>query len=67
MPVQQIILEQQQSKDGADQEPIINKDKFRRSKQAYVGFTELAQMIAKRWKTVDPEYKKELQEVSRVD
>jgi hypothetical protein len=68
MPIQQIILEQQQSKDGADQEPIMNKDKFRRSKQAYVGFTEfLAQMIAKRWKTVDPEYKKELQEVSRVD
>ena len=63
-----IILEQQQqSKDGADHEPITNKDKFRRNTQAHVGFTKLAQMIAKRWKTVDPEYKKELEEISQVD
>ena len=62
-----IILEQQQqSKDGADQVPITNKDKFRRSKQAHVGFANLTQMIAKRWKTVDPEYKKELEEVSQL-
>jgi hypothetical protein len=65
-----IILQQQQKqqeKDSAGEVSTTNKDKIRRSKQAHVGFANLTQMIAKRWKAVDPEYKKELEEVSRTD
>jgi hypothetical protein len=63
-----IIFEQQQkTKDGEDQVSTTNKDKIRRSKQAHVGFTNLAQMIAERWKGIDAEYKKDLHEISRAD